>query len=61
MTVLIPYLIAFTFAIWPIYPTDDVYADPQGAWEIGQMIWTLLMMTFTGGTFLRQVHLVTVV
>lgn len=55
LAVLIPFLLAFSLAIWPLMVSTDVmYTHPQDAWEVGQIIWSLLMMTFTGATFARR-------
>ena len=53
LTVLVPYLVAFSCAMWSVFPVEEYYANPQDPFEILMFTWSLLMMTFNGGTTVR--------
>ena len=53
LSVIIPYLIAFSCAMWSVFPIEEYYVNSQDPFEILMFTWSLLMMTFNGGTSVR--------
>eukprot|EP00326_Haptolina_ericina_P000945 CAMPEP_0181216254 /NCGR_PEP_ID=MMETSP1096-20121128/26481_1 /TAXON_ID=156174 ORGANISM="Chrysochromulina ericina, Strain CCMP281" /NCGR_SAMPLE_ID=MMETSP1096 /ASSEMBLY_ACC=CAM_ASM_000453 /LENGTH=673 /DNA_ID=CAMNT_0023308229 /DNA_START=18 /DNA_END=2040 /DNA_ORIENTATION=- len=52
LAVLIPYLFAFSCAMWPVFPTYKLFAH-DSPFAFISLVWSLLMMIFTGGTTIR--------
>ena len=54
LTVLVPILVLFAVSMWPVFPLDETDANPTDSIEFLMLVWSLLLMTFTGGSLLRQ-------
>ena len=47
IAVLIPFLLTFSSAMWPILPTDQLYAR-DNIYGYISVVWSLLLMIFSG-------------